>query len=41
MDWKVVIYMNSKLIDGLEKVLITVVTIAIGIGLEYLKEMNK
>lgn len=33
--------MNSKLIDGLGKVLITVITVAIGIGLEYLKKMNK
>ncbi len=33
--------MNSKLIDGLGKILITVITVAIGIGLDYLKETNK
>lgn len=33
--------MNSKLIDGLGKVLITVITVAIDISLDYLKETNK
>ncbi len=33
--------MNPKLLDGLGKVLVTVVTVAIGIGLDHLKEKNK
>lgn len=33
--------MNSKLINELGKVLITVVTVAIGIGLDHLKENKK
>ena len=33
--------MNPKLIDGLGKVLVTVVTVAISIGLDHVKEKTK
>lgn len=32
---------KNKLIDGLGKVLITVATVAIGIGADYIKEKKK